>query len=180
MLEYLDILNDKGEKTGVSVPYDEAHEKGLIHLAAQVWILNSQGQLLLQKRSANKRAYPNLWDISAAGHVSSGETSVEGAMKEVREELGLKLEESELKLLFSLEQHVVLNNGTYINNEFNDVYLVNKDVDVGDIKMQKEEVSEVKWMSVAEIKTLIENNPESIVPHEEEYQKLFAYLEKVK
>jgi len=171
--EYLDILNEKGEMTGESRSYNEAHEKGLIHRSAHVWILNSKKELLLQKRASDRKAHPDYWDISSAGHISAGQTSLEGAKRELEEELGLSLPDNMFKYLFSLEQRKVLNNGTYINNEFNDIYLVNFDIPLEKIKFDKGEVSDVKWVSIDEFKLFISDNEKyKLVPHEEEYRRL--------
>jgi isopentenyl-diphosphate Delta-isomerase len=174
--EYLDILDEKGRKTGESVPYDEAHLKGLIHMAVHVWMMNPQGELLLQRRSPNKGTYPNHWDISAAGHVSAGQTSLEAARRETEEELGLDLPDSAFKYLFSVEQHIVLKNGTYINNEFNDIYLVQTDKNINEMQLQEEEVAEIKWISVNDLKSLLKDKKELIVEHDEEYKLLFEHL----
>lgn len=178
-MEYLDILDDKGNKTGESKSYEEAHEKGFIHRTVHVWILNSKKELLIQKRAMNRRAHPGHWDISAAGHISAGQTSLEAAQREVEEELGIKIPESKFEYLFTGESHSVLNNGTYVNNEFQDVYIVPTDLDLSTIKLEKDgEVEEVRFLSIDEFKKWINGNGELMVPHEEEYTKLVEHLGK--
>lgn len=172
----MDILDAEGEKTGESKSYDEAHRVGLIHRTVHVWFLNSKNELLLQKRSANKRAYPDNWDISAAGHISAGQTSLEAAKRETEEELGVDLSGSDLKYLFTVEEHVVLNNGTYVNNEFQDVYLVRSDVNLSELKLPADEVSEVRWVGIEEFKLWIKGEGEKLVPHEEEHVRLLNHL----
>lgn len=71
-VELLDVLNEKGEFTGISKPRGEIHKLGLYHKAIHCWIINSKGEMLIQKRSPLKKAYPNLWDISCAGHIEAG------------------------------------------------------------------------------------------------------------
>ena len=175
--EYLDILDEKGEKTDEARSYLEAHEKGLIHKAAHVWIVNSRNEILIQKREKNRRAYPSYWDISAAGHVSAGQTSLEAAQRETEEELGITVLSSEFKYLFTIESHSVQNNGTYINNEFQDVYIMKTDINIDDIKIQNEEVEAVKFLTIDEFKKWIKGEGEKMVPHKEEYAKLLEYLE---
>ncbi|MEK7194082.1 MAG: NUDIX domain-containing protein [Patescibacteria group bacterium] len=180
MIEYFDVLDEKGEKTGESVLSSDAHAQGLTHKAVHIWIINSKGELLLQKRASDKQAYPNLWDISVGGHVSAGETSLEGARREMKEELGLDLGDENFKYLFSIEQHIILNNGTYVNNEFDDVYLVILDLDLSKLPIPSEEVSGVKWVHPDEIKLMLKNKDDSIIrddSHEEEYRQLFEYLD---
>ncbi|MEK7089436.1 MAG: hydrolase, partial [Patescibacteria group bacterium] len=62
--EYLDILDERGEKIGQQRSYIDAHKEGLIHKIAHVWILNSKKELLIQKRSHDRSAHPDYWDIS--------------------------------------------------------------------------------------------------------------------
>jgi isopentenyl-diphosphate delta-isomerase type 1 len=66
------------------------HAKGLMHRSAQVLLLNSAGQLFLQKRSMNKDEFPGLWDSSAAGHLAPGESYHDCAVRELEEELGIR------------------------------------------------------------------------------------------
>jgi len=176
MEEFLDILNPVGDKTGESKSYDQVHRDGLMHRTVHVWLMNSKKQLLLQKRSKQKRAYPSLWDISSAGHVSSGQTSIEAAVRETKEELGLTISSQNFQFLFTVEEHVILNNGTYINNEFQDVYLVNLDVDILSLRIQQDEVDEVRWVDVGKFEEWILGQGETLVPHEEEHRKLLEHL----
>jgi isopentenyl-diphosphate delta-isomerase len=173
--EYLDILDEQGNKTGKSRPYLEAHEKGLIHAVVHVWIVNFKNEILVQKRADNKRFDPGLWDISAAGHVSAGETSLQAGIRETKEELGLDIPESNLVFLCTVEEHTVFNNGAYVNNEFDDVYVVQVDIDISDIKLLDGEVEKVKFLSIEEFKKWIHGGGEPMVPHEE-YEKVLAYI----
>lgn len=177
MQEFLDILDPNGEKTGKAVSYKEAHEKGFTHRSVHVWFINSQGQLLLQKRGSTKLAYPDHWDISAAGHVSANETSLEAAKKETREELGLDLADDAFEYLFTVQEHVVLNKGTYIANEFQDVYLVRMDVSASSLVLEDKEVEAVRWIDISELKEWLQGRGKRLVPHQEEYGRLLAILE---
>ncbi|MDO8571626.1 MAG: NUDIX domain-containing protein [bacterium] len=176
MQEYLDVLDDKGIKTGQTVSYDKAHKKGTTHRSIHVWFINSRNQLLLQKRSTHKKAYPNHWDISASGHVSAGQTSLEAAKAETEEELGLTPPDEAFEYLFSIEEHIVLNNGTYVNNEFQDVYLVRSDIELSQLRLQTSDVSDARWIDIEEFKLWIKGEGEKLVPHEEEFGLLLAHL----
>jgi isopentenyldiphosphate isomerase len=176
MPEYLDILDEKGNKTGEARTYEDAHKFGLIHRATHVWILNNKNQILLQKRNSDRAAYPDYWDISTGGHVSSGETSLEGAKREAKEELNLDLKYEDLKYLFTMEEHIVLNNGTYVNNEFQDVYLVHYKGDLDNIVFDTKELAGYKFVEIEEFKRMIADEKSNLVPHKEEYAKLLSYL----
>ncbi len=176
MIEYLDVLDEQGEKTGESLPYDEVHKKGLFHRGVHVWFINSKRELLLQKRTANKRAYPDHWTMSAGGHISAGETTIEAAQKETREEIGLDLPASEFILLYSMKQPRIVHREDYTDDEFDDVYLVHKDIDISDLTYAPDEVADARWIPVDEFKEWIKGNGELLTPHTEEYERLLTYM----
>lgn len=176
MEEQLDILNEQGEKTGEIRTYKEAHRNGLWHRTVHAWFLNSKGQLLLQKRSMSKESHPGLWDISVAGHISAGQTSVEATQREVEEEIGLTLLDSAYIYLFTVKSQSIQNNGAYINNEFQDVFLVRSEILISELKIPSDEVEEARWIDIEEFSKWINGEREAMVTHEEEYQKLLDYL----
>lgn len=175
-MEYFDVLDEHGHETGKTASAVETHTKGLWHRVAHTWFLNSKGELLLQKRSKEMKAYPGFWDISSAGHIPSGETSLNAAMREVKEELGLTLPESDFELIFQSREGFSTNNGTYIVNEHQDVYLVRKDLAIEDIQLQPSEVDEVKWVSISEFEQMAREKNAELVPHPVEYPRLIQYL----
>lgn len=178
MQEYLDVLNEKGEKTGERVTYEEAHKKGIPHRVVHVWILNATNKhFLLQKRNSSRRAYPNHWDMSAAGHVSAGETSVEAALREAREEIGITLAKEDLCYLFTIDQHLVLNEGTFVAHDIQDVFLVHKDINISQLMLGKDEVEELRWVGIDEFKEWIAGRGEVLVPHAEEYRRILEIAE---
>lgn len=176
MEEVIDILDEVEQRTGEVRTYSEVHAKGLRHRTVHIWFLNSNKQLLLQKRSKNKITHPGCWDISVAGHVSAGETTIEAAQKETREEIGLPLPPEAYQKLFTLKHQSVLNNGTYVNNEFQDLFIVRSDVAVSELVLPANEVEAVKWVSIDDFKKMIERGGEEIVPHQEEYTRLLEYI----
>ena len=177
-MEYIDILDEKGNKTGESKPKPDIHRGGDWHRAVHLWLLNSKGEFLLQHRSKTIDSYPDFWDTSAAGHISLGEESIPSTLREAKEELGIQLKPDQLILIGEVTQQIVLNDNTYFNNEFNDIYLVKMDIDSSLIKLEDGEVSEVKWIHWKDLKKMIETGGEGLVPHPEEYDLLFKYCDK--
>jgi isopentenyl-diphosphate delta-isomerase len=157
----------------------EVHRDGDWHGAAHVWILNRKGEILIQRRSPTKENWPNLWDVSVAGHISAGEEPVEAAIREAREELGITLVPGECRYLFTILEQVTLNKGNYIDNEFHHVFLVERDLDVRDLKFSDGEVAEVRFVAVRELQTDLSTDPSGFVPHEEEYRRLFEVCRQV-
>ena len=175
-MEYLDILDEKGNKTGEVAPRKEVHSKGLWHKGVHIWIINSKRELLVQRRSKNKDVYPNKLYISVAGHPVSGEDEIESIKREFEEEIGVELDTKKLEYLFTLSQEVIENNGNFLDNQFYDVYLIEMDLDINTLKLQAEEVSEVKNIYYKDFEKMIENKDQDIVNHPEEWKKLFEIL----
>lgn len=82
MEEYFDVLNNKGEYTGIVESREKCHKDGLWHKAVTVFIINSKNKVLLQRRSPNKKTWPNMWDITSGGHVLSGEFGFQSIIRE--------------------------------------------------------------------------------------------------
>ncbi len=98
--EIFDVVNERDEVIGHR-PRSEVHRLGLMHRAVHVLVFNSTGQVFLQTRSLNKDRQPGVWDSSASGHVDSGEDYDACAVRELGEEIGLRLEAAP-KRLFKL------------------------------------------------------------------------------
>ena len=71
--EYFDILDEHGNKTDRIKPRSEVHRDGDWHRAVHIWIINNQGEILLQRRAPDKDTHPNFWDISVGGHLQAGD-----------------------------------------------------------------------------------------------------------
>lgn len=173
--EIFDVLDKDGNFTGKIKPRKEVHQNGDWHKAVHVWIINSKNELLIQKRSPNKDIAPNQWDISVAGHIPAGGDGLTTALREIEEELGVHIEQKNLEYLFTVTQSKTKKN--YINNEFNEVYLLKLDLDISKIVLQKEELTEIKFIHFTELEKLINGDNDKIfVSHDKEYKKLFKLL----
>ena len=103
-MELLDVLDENGNKTGEVEERSEIYRKGLWHRSSHIWIINDNNELLVQKRNPEKSTFPNMWAISVAGHVDSGETSLDTAIRELKEELNLDAKKEELEYLFTIKR----------------------------------------------------------------------------
>jgi isopentenyl-diphosphate delta-isomerase type 1 len=95
--EIFDVVNERDEVIGKE-SRNEVHRLGLMHRATHVLVFNKRGQVFLQKRSMQKDRQPGLWDSSASGHVDSGEEYDNCAVRELREEIGLRVSEAPERL----------------------------------------------------------------------------------
>lgn len=126
----------------------EIHWKGLLHREVVVYIINSKKQLLL-----HKRADVHLWDHSSAGHFPFKDSYEQGALREVEEELGLKIKKQELLEL--AKERIERTSHGQVNNRFVKIFLIKKDIPLNDFKIDKEEVEEIKYFYIKELKKLL-------------------------
>ncbi|XP_020266797.1 nudix hydrolase 3 [Asparagus officinalis] len=157
------------------------------------WIYSESTQeLLLQRRADCKDSWPGQWDISSAGHISAGDSSLVSARREtlwrrlhtrreLHEELGINLPKDAFELIFIFLQECVINDGKYINNEFNDVYLVTTlaPIPFEAFTLQETEVSSVKYVNWADYRSLLASGNQEYVPYDVcgQYGKLFNIIE---
>lgn len=145
-MELVDKFNKRREPLNkTSKRYDRIDGEYCTYV--HTWIMNDKNEFLIQKRSANKKIYPNKWSITG-GAVDSGETSLEGALREVKEEIGIDIDKEKMEFMLSFKR----------SHGFVDVWLTRQNVDLKNIVMQKEEVSEVKFVTKEELEKMIEND----------------------
>ncbi|MCT4613118.1 MAG: NUDIX domain-containing protein [Clostridia bacterium] len=162
-MEYLDALNENGEKTGIVIEKDQAHRgEGVWHRTVHVLIINRKNEVLLQKRAMCKTLDPGLWHLSVTGYVNAGESSKEGMIREIKEEIGIDFNENELEFLFDLKD-VGTAAKDIVNKEFASVYIAYKDIDIKNITLQKKEVENVKWIPLQKFKIIVKNRSKELV-----------------
>ncbi len=93
MVEVVDIR----DKPLAVIPLTEAHRQVLLHRAVLVLVYNQEDKIFLQRRSNAKQLFPGRWDLSATGHVQAGESREEAAIRELEEELGLRVKRLNLR-----------------------------------------------------------------------------------
>ncbi len=144
--EYWDIVDESGNSTGEKLLKSEVIKRNLYHTGVDIWIVNKNKELLIQKRAASKRIAPNVWAMTG-GACISGETSKECLKRECLEELNIEID---IEKLVFIEKH---NSG----NIWLESYLLEQEVDIDAIILQEEEVSEVKFATFNEIEELFKN-----------------------
>lgn len=116
------------------------------HIVVDIWTVNSNNEILLTLRDSNKRMYPDLWE-NTGGAVLSGETSRDGAVRELYEETGIKAAKNELFLLGSKKSQFA----------FYDIYVIKKDLKLSDLQLQEGETVDSKWVSLNELDKMIKD-----------------------
>ena len=149
-MELVDIVDENNKLTGQIEERWVAYEKGLWRRTVSCWIMNEKGEVLLQKRTANKIRNPNKW-AKTGGQVEAKETVEEAIYREVKEELGIEIPKEQIKV-------VDIHKSDNKNRRFayNFIFVVN--YKINDYILQKEEVVEVKYVTIEDIELAKKNN----------------------
>lgn len=150
MAEIWDLYTNHREKTGRNHLRGNPIPQGLYHLVVHVWIRNRQGQYLISQRAANRPTFPLMWEC-VGGSVVKGESSLEGALREVREKVGISLNRAQGKLLFSKVRNVIEKKAF---QDIVDVWLFSYDEAIPTEQAPSEEVACCKWMFPHEVRQL--------------------------
>lgn len=151
MDEIIDILDDFGNYTGNTCLKSIAHKYGYFHPTIHVWLYTANHKILLQKRALTKKVFPGLWDISVAGHIAAGENIITGAIREVQEEINYTITSNELYKI-GVRKHQINHINGIIDNEYHHIFIAELKVSLDDLKIQEEEVDEIKLF---DLKTII-------------------------
>jgi isopentenyl-diphosphate delta-isomerase len=167
--ELVEVRDQNGFGVGRTKLKSEVHRDGDWHRAVHVWIVTPDRRVLLQQRAFAKENHPGMWDVSAAGHIAAGEKTIDAALREVREELGLELTAGELRPLARIPEEHVLNDGRYIDREIHEIYVVLREIDPASLVLQESEVAAVKLVPHDELCAMFDARDPSLVPHWREY-----------
>lgn len=156
MDELVEVLTEDGKMVGKVLSKSQAHKFGICHGISAVALFDNNGRLLIQKRAKTKKDEPNKWDLSSAGHIDIGEMPEQAAARELYEELGIKVEEKELKLIDTYLNKIKLNSEIYINH-FTYLFVIFRDVGIDNIIMSKTEVSDIVFVNKEKYVDLLNN-----------------------
>lgn len=149
-MEWLDIVDEHNRVVGRDTR-DNIHANRLMHRAAHILLFNERGEVFVQLRSASKDVNPSLWDTSAAGHVDSGESYIACAVRELKEELGVHVRESEMHRVAQMPPSD--QNGF----EFIEVF---RAVSEQAIVLEDGEVEDGRWLTTDALNDWIKASPE--------------------
>ena len=174
-MELIDIYDELGQKCGKTEEKYEAHRKALIHKAVCVWVVNSNDEILLQTRNSQVM-FPNMMDISFSGHIHTDETSLEAAIREGKEELGIDLEIDKLQYLFTCREYLEVDG--YFENEIDDVFLYRTDILLEEYSFCDNEVKEVSYVPLEQFKIMVETHSAMLMPYKTHYIYLLTALDR--
>lgn len=149
-MEMHELVDANGKNTGKVITHVEARDldnipKGCYLHIVGVVIVNSKNEVLLQRRSNLKRVNPGIWGV-CGGKIDYGETTLDAGVRETFEEIGVKLNKENLKIL---NKQPIPEGKIYCSN-----YYIKQDVDISKCILQKEEVEEVKYFKIDELDSL--------------------------
>lgn len=142
------VLFGKEHIRGEQMPIDG------YHLVVHVWIKNSKGEYLISQRAANRPTYPLMWEC-VGGSVVKGEDSLQGAIRETKEEVGVDLLPENGQVIFTKTRKII---DGKIYNDIMDVWLFEYDGEVDLDNATTDEVAQAAWMNREQIKELFEQN----------------------
>lgn len=177
-MELIDVLDENGIKTGEVLPRDEVHKRGLWHRAIVVAIVNEKNEVLVQQRALDKEKNAGMWDISAAGHISSGQDSLMAAAREISEEvsvsLGYSVEVKDFRFMFSFRKEQKFSDD-FVERQFYDFFILRQNgLNAENIRYQKSEVNAIKFVTITELNEMREKG--LLVDREACYNALNDYL----
>ena len=170
-------MNENGIGTNRPITRGEIHKQGFWHRAIIIAIINDENKILIQKRAKTKEKFPGLWDLSTAGHVPFGQDSVSCAAIEIMEEIGYmlpkKVEARDFRFMGSFRNQIKISD-SFIENQFYDFFIYNLNISLSDIHIQKDEVEEVRYATIFEIKEMADQG--LFHPRTEWIQILYRYI----
>ena len=180
MDELIDILDSKGNYTGETKLKSYAHRMGLFHPTVHIWFYTASGELLIQQRGKDKEIHSLLWDVSVAGHAGAGESIEVSAVREVEEEIGLKIPANQL-LKIGVFKSVQKHSNDLIDCEFHHTYISELKVDFHQLRKQESEVEKLVLIDINQFEEEVLNDisKAKYVPHDNTYyQNIIAAIKK--
>jgi len=141
------------------------HDKGLLHREVRVWFVTPDNEIIFQHRSKSKDTLPDLLDISVAGHVEIGDSYEEAAVREVEEETGVKIKESDLKLIGKIRRDSEDKTTETNNNIFEKMFIYIYRGDVNDLKIEKDEGIGFEVFTIKELFNMSEAEKVKFIPY---------------
>jgi isopentenyl-diphosphate delta-isomerase len=164
----IQVVDSNDNLVGVA-SVQEAQDKGLIQRISRVMTEDENGNVLLQKRAGHKRLFPDRWDNSVAGHVDEGEDYIQAAHREMKEEIGIRVDALE-------EVDYFYTSFTFKEMKLNQFQKLYKAIVPADtvFKIGQDEVSMVKWFERPELKGLLDKPENLTVGLAEAIKRLYS------
>ena len=169
----LKVLDEDGNITDLEKTKKEVHDEHLWHQEVAIFIINSEGKILLQKRSENVHYNTGKWGM-IANHVGADQTLVDALIQKSEEEIGYSIDPSDIRYLTMLKRNEER------EQRFTYFYYIKKDIKDEEIKLNNYLATEKKWFDFHELKKLMLENSDTVVfKNTPEYINIFGELSKI-
>jgi len=162
-MELFDLYTADRVKLDRTMVRGDAVPEGCYRIVVHVCIFDPEGRMLIQQRQPFKRGWSNLWDITVGGCAVAGDSSRSAAEREMREELGLSIDLTDVRPTMTI----------HWENGFDDYYVLTRPVDLSSLKLQYEEVQKVRWATLEEILQMIDDG--KFIPYEKSQIELLFF-----
>lgn len=158
-METIDLYDKNKQKTGETLKRGEEMPKGRYGLSVHIWIMNSKGEIYVQRRAKQRELFPNLWENPGGGAVI-GESSEDTFKREFLEELGIFPDTTNAMIIETLNRE----------KDFVDIWVLKQDFEISELNLQRKEVYQAKWVSLEKLMKMLEKQEfvptieESLVP----------------
>ncbi len=149
-IEQSEVLDEQGHKTGKILPRDRVHAQQFWHEVVNVWIVNGNGDVLLQLRAPGVELCPNVWDVAVGTHVHPGEDPLAAAVRCLHSELGIDILPESIKHLFNIQAANPLPDGRK-HRVLGHVFLLEQDVDVRRMTVNGQKIAQLAWKPIVEV-----------------------------
>ena len=163
-MEIWDLYDLDRNKLDETMIRGDKQPEGKYRIIIHVCIFNSKGEMLIQQRQPFKQGFSDMWDITVGGSAISGDDSRSAAHRELLEELGIDHDFSDLRPALTVNFRL----------GFDDMYVITKDVDLNDLKLQYEEVKQVRWADQETINRLLDEG--KFIPYHRSLIDLLFYM----
>ncbi len=182
--ELFDVLNEAGDKTETTKRRGDIHRDGDWHASVHIWIARRRlggMEFLLQKRADSKDSFPGCFDAASTGHIDAGEDPITAAVRELKEEIGVRARPSELVLLCRrrVSEDNVFHGSRFLNNEIKWVFLYKGAMPDRGISFEREEISGVSWHSSEDLKYALEHKDPRYCVDLEEFLEVMSCAEDI-
>lgn len=143
-MERWDLRDGEGNLTGATMERGEHLRPGQYHLVVHIWVVDSAGRLLIQRRAPHLKLMPGIW-AATGGSAVAGEDSRAAAGRELYEELGIPTSGTELEYAGRIRRR----------NSFTDIWILRRDVELASLRLQPEEVADARWVTREELMRMV-------------------------
>lgn len=155
-MELLEVLEEDGTPDGIIKERGVAHRDGSLHGSVHIWVAreNETGgyDLLLQRRTVLRDAYPGCFDLTALGHLGVGEEAEDAALRELEDNLGVFAEPEDLQYVGTFRVHQVedFDGRLFRNQEISHVYVYTRPLDLIDLSVDESQIESIRWVDYDE------------------------------